>query len=124
MASSIRDLLTILFNYQRNIRRRNYYRYTTILGRCQAFFAGADLEKGVQYFRKPFIQKYRTVKLSIGNYCTFRSDPTSNLIGINRPCILTVNPKAELTIGDRCGFSGTVIGCFDKVVLENGVRCG
>jgi acetyltransferase-like isoleucine patch superfamily enzyme len=65
-------------------------------------------------------------KIIIGSNCKFLSRPTSNLIGINRPCILSsigLN-ASKLEIGDNCGFSGTVIGCFDSVVIGSGVRCG
>lgn len=61
----------------------------------------------------------------IGNNCTFRSKPTSNLIGINRPCIFSALSKdCVLEIGNNCGFSGTTIGCFKEIKLGNNVRCG
>lgn len=62
----------------------------------------------------------------IGENCRFRSKSTSNLIGINRPCILSIhgNEKPNLVIGDNCGLSGTVIGCFTKILIGKNVRCG
>jgi acetyltransferase-like isoleucine patch superfamily enzyme len=64
--------------------------------------------------------------IRIGNSCRFRSKKTSNLIGINRPCIFSTlgNDKPRLIIGDNCGFSGTVIGCFKEIRLGSNVRCG
>jgi len=62
--------------------------------------------------------------MKIGDRCVFRSAPRSNLIGINRPCILSAHGAATLTIGTGCGLSGTVIGCFQKVTLGENVRCG
>src|ERR1035437_4993851 len=64
--------------------------------------------------------------ISIGSDCTFRSKHTSNLIGINRPCIFSSIGMngSRLIVGDGCGFSGTVIGCFDEIILGNNVRCG
>jgi acetyltransferase-like isoleucine patch superfamily enzyme len=63
--------------------------------------------------------------ICIGSYCILNSTSTSNLIGVNRPCIITaLTPGSSLTIGDHCGFSGTVIGCFDKITIGNNVRCG
>lgn len=64
-------------------------------------------------------------QISIGDGCEFRSRHTSNLIGINRPCIIsTILPGAKIQIGNNCGFSGTVIGCFDSIVIGNNVKCG
>ena len=61
----------------------------------------------------------------VGNNCQFRSYHTSNLIGINRPCIVsTILPRSKIIIGDNCGFSGTVIGCFDTIEIGNNVKCG
>lgn len=94
------------------------------MGRWQAYLTGAKVGRHIRFYGMPYIQRSISGSLVLGSNCTFRSAPTSNLIGINHPCILTVNPKAELSIGDNCGFSGTVIGCFSKIVLEEGVRCG
>jgi len=64
-------------------------------------------------------------KIAIGSKCGFRSSATANLIGINRPCIIsTLLPHAQIIIGNNCGFSGTVIGAFKSVTIGNNVRCG
>lgn len=62
----------------------------------------------------------------IGNNCTFRSSHTSNLIGINRPCILSTHggDNNKIIIGNDCGFSGTVIGAFTQITIGNNVKCG
>jgi acetyltransferase-like isoleucine patch superfamily enzyme len=63
--------------------------------------------------------------ISIGSNCRFHSKSTKNLIGINRPCILSTNTvEAKLKIGNNCGFSGTVVGCFINIEIGNNVRCG
>lgn len=51
---------------------------------------------------------------------------TSNLIGINRPCMISSigQQHSSLTIGSNCGFSGTVISCFIEITIGNNVRCG
>ena len=99
--------------------------YYIVVGRFYSRLCGVNqLGNGVSFFGLPKIQKARYGYLSIGNQCTFRSKATSNLIGINRPCILSVQNEAKLNIGDNCGFSGTVIGCFAAITLENNVRCG
>lgn len=118
------SLLQLLFNYQRTKRRQFYYALTTLMGYSQAFLSGAKIGKNLRFYGRLYIQKSSSGQLEIGDKCIFRSTYTSNLIGINRPCILTVNAKAKLSIGRNCGLSGTVIGCFDSITLEEGVRCG
>ncbi len=64
-------------------------------------------------------------KIKIGSNCTFNSLTNSNLIGINRNCMIsTLQKGAEIIIEDECGFSGTVIGAFAKITIKNGVKCG
>lgn len=61
----------------------------------------------------------------IGNDCRFLNRPSSNHIGINRPCIISTQMEnASIIIGDSCGFSGTVIGSFKSIILGNNVMCG
>lgn len=78
-----------------------------------------------KFYGLPLFRFYPGSNVRIGRNCTFRSLHRSNLIGINHPCILsTFRSQAELHVGDNCGFSGTTIGVFCKVVLGNNVRCG
>lgn len=69
---------------------------------------------------------HESSRIIIGNNCTFRSSHTSNLIGINRPCILSTHGgnENEIIIGNDCGFSGTVIGAFTQITIGNNVKCG
>lgn len=54
-------------------------------------------------------------KIIIGDHCSFLSRPLSNLIGINRTCIIsTRTSKAGIIIGNNRGFSGTVIGALSE----------
>ena len=78
----------------------------------------------VFYGRTKF-KKANKALIKIGGRVNFRSQPTANLIGINRPCIITaLDGSARLTIGNHCGFSGTVIGCFTEIIIGNHVMCG
>lgn len=81
--------------------------------------------KGASFVGLTRFYKAPGTEMRIGNNCEFRSSATSNLIGINRPCIIsTISPGAIMQIGNNCGFSGTVIGCFDSIVIGNNVKCG
>lgn len=89
------------------------------------FFRGIEYGKHIVFFGAAKFKRSNSAIIKIGNDCTFRSKTNSNLIGINRRCILTaLEPKAKLVIGNNCGFSGTVIGCFNKIIIGNNVKCG
>lgn len=120
----INGMIHKVFNYQRHIRRQIYALITTVISRALVYLSGAVLGKGVTFYGRPFVLKSASGFLKIGDNCTFRSNATSNLIGINRPCIISVQSNAVLNIGAGCGFSGTVIGCFLSITLEDNVRCG
>ncbi len=87
---------------------------------------GIQFKSGLRFFGFAKFTKVRNGSITIGENCTFRSYSTSNLIGVNRPCIISAigNDKPTVEIGKNCGFSGTVIGAFNKITLGNNVRCG
>ena len=63
--------------------------------------------------------------IRIGRNCRFNSRRFRNRIGINHPCMISINrPNAELKIGDNCGFSGVSIGCFKKIHIGDNLLCG
>jgi acetyltransferase-like isoleucine patch superfamily enzyme len=83
------------------------------IGRHSKFYGYATL-----------LRKHQSI-ITIGSNCRFRSKAASNLIGINHRCIIaTHSPIAIISIGDNCGFSGTVIGAFLEIRLGKNVRCG
>lgn len=95
-----------------------------LLMKFWALIAGYSLNR-CKFFGLPLFRFYPGSLVRIGKSCQFRSLHRSNLIGINHPCIMsTFHSQAELHVGDNCGFSGTTIGVFRKVVLGKNVRCG
>lgn len=86
---------------------------------------GIRFKKGIGFYGLMKFKKASKGIIEIGSKCKFRSKPSSNLIGINRPCIFSaLSSDAHIKIGNNCGFSGTVIGCFSNITLGNNVRCG
>lgn len=87
--------------------------------------------KGVKFAGKPVIvgkpkfRRYPRTEIRIGKGVEFQSGATDNLIGINRPCILsTFNEGTRLVIGNSCGFSGTVISAHADIRIGDRVKCG
>jgi acetyltransferase-like isoleucine patch superfamily enzyme len=74
---------------------------------------------------KTWFRRFPGSRISLGRGCQLLSSPTANLIGINRPCMIsTMAAEAEIRIGNDCGFSGTVIAGFRSIVLGDHVICG
>lgn len=87
---------------------------------------GIYLGKGVKFYGTPKIVISKNSVISLGNNVRLRSTSTSNLIGINRPCILSTHGGADnfIKIGEGTGLSGTVIGSFSQIVIGKNVKCG
>lgn len=108
-------------NYLRSFVQRVF---PSLLMNLWAFLSGYSL-RNCNFYGLPVFRFYPGSIVRIGRKCQFRSLHRSNLIGISHPCIMsTFNSGAELRIGDHCGFSGTTIGVFRKVVLGDNIRCG
>lgn len=92
----------------------------------QLIFRGVKFDKLPSFNGRAYIKRGRKNTISIGSNCAFLSRSASNLIGINRPCIISSigDNGSALIIGNNCGFSGTVIGCFNRITIGNNVKCG
>lgn len=107
------------------VQHINILLYSLITKFIYLFYPNVYFGKDVSFIGIPKIRIKYTGKIVIGNKCSFLSKPKSNLIGINRPCIITTQAtNAEIIIGNKCKFSGTVIGAFSRVELKENVRCG
>jgi len=90
-----------------------------------AWWWGVKTGNNTRFDGKCHFKRFPQSAIKIGNNCEFLSRPNANLIGINRPCMIsTLTEEAILEIGDNCGFSGTVIGAFSKITIGNNVRFG
>jgi acetyltransferase-like isoleucine patch superfamily enzyme len=99
--------------------------FSTIITRLKLFSLKVKSGDKIYFFGIPKISIRKGSLVKIGSNCKFRSHHTSNLIGINRPCIISTHfSEAKIIIGNNCGFSGTVIGCFTRIELQDNVRCG
>jgi len=84
-----------------------------------------DIGKACWFDGAIHFKRHPNSSMVIGNGCGFLSHPHSNLVGINRPCVIsTLKERAELSIGKNCGLSGTVIACAKNIRLGCNVRCG
>lgn len=97
----------------------------TLFIKISAFWWQVDLGSGNQFFGKTFFRKFPDSSVRIGKRCRFRSRVTSNQIGLNRPCMVsTLHSDSCVSVGDDCGFSGTVIAAYSSITIGNRVICG
>jgi acetyltransferase-like isoleucine patch superfamily enzyme len=83
------------------------------------------MEKGSLFFGVPLIYISPGSRILFGKNISIRTERSSNLIGLNRRSIIaTHHAKAEIIIGDNCGFSGAVIGARQSIKLGNSVMVG
>ena len=98
---------------------------SNLLMKIKFLIFNIDSPKKSNFFGQTYIYKAKNSSILLSSNLTFRSFPNSNLIGINRNCSLsTLQSGAIIKIGKGCGFSGTVIGAFTSIILEDNVRCG
>lgn len=112
-------------HYADVIRRRILIRLCSWRALPKAWWWGINVKGNIRVFGKIYFKRLPDSTIVIGKGCLFNSSPSSNMIGVDRPCMLsTMARKASLTIGDNCGFSGTVIGAFKSITVGNNVNCG
>lgn len=97
---------------------------STISSRLMAQWWNINLGRGCVFSGIPYFRKHPTGSIAIGEGCTFRSAERSNSIGLNRRCFIEAGPGAEIRIGSRSGFSGTVISASLSVQIGRNVMCG
>jgi acetyltransferase-like isoleucine patch superfamily enzyme len=108
-----------------NLTLRCFRGYSGFIVAIISFFRAIRLGKDCKFYGIPHFRRTRFSSIIIGENCVFRSDHTSNLIGVNRQCILSTHEEdAIITIGDNCGFSGVTIGAAKEIRIGNNVLCG
>lgn len=96
----------------------------TAIGKCNAWLSGVDLGTGASFYGRTIMRSSSQGEARFGPGCVFRSARGANLIGLDRPCMISIHGRGRLTVGAKCGFSGTVIGCFERIDIGDEVRCG
>ncbi len=120
-----KDFNAYLFKLLRRMRLSCYRIYGNLSTKTQLFFKRIHFDKGCRFFGFAYFSRYPLSVIQIGKNCTFRSSELSNLIGINRRCIISTHAKkAVIEIGEGSGFSGVTIGALEKVSIGKNFMCG
>lgn len=96
-----------------------------IINLVSAKYWGIEIGDNSIFYGKTSFYLLPHTNITFGNHCCFYSSHNSNRIGIYSPCMFsTLATHASISIGDNCGFSGTIICSATEVRLGNNVRCG
>lgn len=99
--------------------------YSSFVVRILCWAKGVDLGSNCSSYGIAVFVRHPRSKITIGNGVSFRSDFTSNLVGVNRRCIVAAHQEgSEIIIGDNSGLSGTVIGAGRRISIGKNVLCG
>lgn len=100
------------------------YALFTPIENMKLIWSGVDTNGLVFSGGRLFVSKAKDSAMRIGKNCRFMSKSWGNSIGLNHICMLTVESKANLSIGNNCSFSGDSIWCFESITIGSHVRVG
>ncbi len=119
------DLLSRIFLKNRIWKLKCLSIFSTVLMKFDLLLKQVVFGKGLRFWGLAYFIRFPNSKITIGNFVGFRSDKISNLIGVNRRCIISTHGEnALISIGDNCGLSGTVIGAMKRIIIGDNVLCG
>ena len=99
--------------------------WSALNARASAKWWGVQLGRSCKFYGVPRFLRKPGSGITIGNGCVFRSAEWAGTAGISRACLFaTTVPGAVLSIGNKCGFSGTVISAKCGIRIGNNVLCG
>lgn len=98
---------------------------TTQINKTNLKIINVEYGKKIKFIGWGYISRYPQSVITIGQNCTFNSASTVNLIGVNHRCLISTQKRgAILKIGNNCGFSGTTISAFKKIIIGDNVKAG
>lgn len=119
------DITARLIEFIRRNRLQYLSLFSTTLGRLKLKLRRIVFGSNVIFFGNTYFYRMVNSSIIIGNNVVFRSDKTSNLIGINKRCMIsTLEPGAQILIGNDSGFSGVTIGAAKKIHIGSKVMVG
>jgi len=119
------DINGLYFREFRKLRINAIKHFCSFFGRLYLFAAGIKFGKNLIFYGHPYFFRTPNSTIIIGNNVAFRSDKTSNLIGVSKKCIVsTLQKGASIQIGDNIGFSGVTIGAAKKITIGSNVLVG
>jgi carbonic anhydrase/acetyltransferase-like protein (isoleucine patch superfamily) len=86
---------------------------------------GVKIGERIRFNGFPVIYRYRKSRIVIGHNCSFNSAKDSVLLGPIKPCtLITLNPDANINIGNYVGITGSIIVAAKNIEIGNNVIIG
>jgi acetyltransferase-like isoleucine patch superfamily enzyme len=121
---NLRQILSYGYLGQQRFKLALCSKVTTVIMNFRLFLVNATVGKGAIFFGKTYLQVHPSGNLTCGDNSVFRSSEQSNSIGVKQRCFLSVGRNARLSIGDNCGFSGSVINAMHSISIGSRVMLG
>lgn len=119
------DLINKLHNRARRFRIDAACGADSLWMRALLKGIGVKLGRNCRFWGRMIIHKEVGSTIEFGDDCVFRSDLNSNLVGVNRPCVISTHSAAALIrLGNGCGLSGVSIGIKESLIVGNNVQFG
>lgn len=120
-----RHTISLFFHYLHYSRLAFISAISTSYCRVVFRLKGVYMKGGSNFIGVPIVYMSPGSTISIGKNLSVRTTRSSNLIGLNRRSIIaTHHAKAEIVIGDNCGFSGVVLGARQSIKIGDKVMAG
>jgi acetyltransferase-like isoleucine patch superfamily enzyme len=125
MINSKRDWNALILRKIRGYRLI-YFRYiSTCIGKFNLLLRKVEYGVGIKFYGKIYFFRASNSIIKLGHHVAFRSDKTSNQIGLMRRCIIsTLVENAQIIIGNNSEFSGVSIGAAKKISIGSNVMIG
>jgi acetyltransferase-like isoleucine patch superfamily enzyme len=106
--------------------RLAYFRYmSTYFAKVNLLSRKIEFGEHIKFYGKVYFFRAPNSTIKIGHHVDFRSDKTSNQIGLMRRCIIsTLDENAEINIGNHSGLSAVSIGAAKKIYIGSNVMIG
>jgi len=120
-----RDLNALIFQKIRSYRLIFYQYISTCIGKLNLSLRKIEYGEELKFYGKAYFFRAPNSIIKLGNHVIFRSDETSNQIGLMRKCIVsTLVENAQIIIGNNSGFSSVSIGAAKKICIGSNVIIG
>jgi len=120
-----RDWNALILRKLRSYRLKLFHSICTFFGKLDLSIKQIKFGNNISFYGKTFFFRAPNSIIKIGNNVEFRSDKTSNQIGLMRRCIVsTLSENAKIIIGNNSGFSGVSIGSAKNITIGSNVLVG
>lgn len=80
--------------------------------------------KGLRLYGIPFVFRFPSAKVELGDNVAINSNFLSNLLGLYQRTIIVAKKRGQIKIGNRVGISGATIYAWDSIEIGDDTRIG